>query len=82
MLEEVRSVIRALQTFMRVLLAKIVSNVNLNVLTILPKRLLLDAWLGPVPNSTDWYIIVLKFQTKICKDGRQENLNQLLPFEI
>ena len=50
-LEQVRGVIRALQTSMIVLLAKIVSNVNLKALTILAKRLILDAWVGQVPTS-------------------------------
>ena len=70
-LEQVRGVIRALQTSMIVLLAKITSNVNLKALIIIVKRLILDAWLGPVPTSADWYIIVLKIQTKVCKDERQ-----------
>ena len=52
-LEQVRGIIRALQTFMIVLLAKIVSNVNLKALTILTKIVILDAWLGPVPTSAD-----------------------------
>ena len=52
-LEQVRGVIRALQTSMIVLLAKIVSNVNLKALTILAKRLILDPWLGQVPTSVD-----------------------------
>ena len=59
-LEQVRGVIRALQTSMIVLLAKIVSNVNLKALTILAKRLILDAWVGQVPTSADWFIRVLK----------------------
>ena len=50
---------------------KIVSKVNLITLTILTKRLILDAWLGSGRNSADWYIKVLKIQTKMCKDGRQ-----------
>ena len=70
-MEQVRGVISALQTSMIVLLAKIVSNVNLKALTIPAKRLILDAWLRPVPTSADWYIIVLKIETKMCKDERQ-----------
>ena len=45
-----------------------VSNVNLKTLTILTKRLILGAWLGPGRASADWYITGLKIQTKICKD--------------
>ena len=70
-LEQVRGVIRTLQTPMMVLLTKIVSNVNLKMSTILAKRLILNAWLSPGCASADWYITVLKIQTKICKDGRQ-----------
>ena len=70
-LEQARGVIRALQTSITVLLAKIVSNLNLNTSTILAKILILDTWLGPVYASTGRYITVLKIQTKICKDGRQ-----------
>ena len=36
-----------------VLQAKKVSNVDLKALTILTKRLILDAWLDPVPTSAD-----------------------------
>ena len=61
-LEQVRGVIRALQTSMIVLLAKIISNVNLKALTIFAKRLILDPWLGQVPTSVDWYIRVLKLK--------------------
>ena len=52
-LEQIRGVIRALSTSMIVLLAKIVSNVNLKALTILAKRLILDVWLGLVHTSAD-----------------------------
>ena len=31
----------------------------------------LDVWLGPGCGSTNWYIKILKIQTKICKDGSQ-----------
>ena len=41
------------------------------MLTILAKILILDAWLDPGDTSADRYVIVLKIQTKICKDGRQ-----------
>ena len=43
-LEQVRGLIRALQTSMMVLLTKILSNFNLKTLTSLAKRLILDAW--------------------------------------
>ena len=70
-LEQVRGEIRALQTSMILLLAKIVNNVNLITLTILAKRLILDPWLSPGRNSAYWYITVIKIQTKMCKDRRQ-----------
>ena len=70
-LEQVGDVIRALQTSMIVLLTKIISNVNLKTLTILAKRLILDALLGPGRASADCYIIALKIQTKIYIDGKQ-----------
>ena len=44
--EQVSSVIRALQASMIVLLTKIVSNLNLKILTFLAKILILHAWLG------------------------------------
>ena len=53
------------------LLAKIVSNVNLKTSTIFAKTLILDAWLGPGHASEDRYITVLKVQTKISMDGSQ-----------
>ena len=40
-------------------------------LTILTKRLILDAWLGSGCASADGYITVLKIPMKLCKDGRQ-----------
>ena len=52
-----------------VLLTKIVSNLNLNTLTILAKRLILDAWLVSGLASVDGCITDLKIQTEICKDG-------------
>ena len=67
-LEQIRDVIRAFQTSVMVLLAKIVSNSNLRTSTILAERLILNAWLVPGCDSGD--ITVLKIQTKICKDGR------------
>ena len=70
-LEEVRGLIRALQTSIMVLLAKVVSNINSKMSTILAKRLIISSWLGPECASADWNIIVLKIQTKICKNGRQ-----------
>ena len=44
---------RALQASLMVLLTKIVSNVSLKTLTILAKRLILDAWQGPGCTSAD-----------------------------
>ena len=44
---------------------------DLVTLTILAKRLILDAWLGPGCASADVYITFLKIQMKTCKDGRQ-----------
>ena len=73
-LEQVRGVIRALQTSMMVLMAKIVNNVYLKILTVLAKRLILDTWMGPgrgFADQGDWYITALKIQAKIFKDGRQ-----------
>ena len=70
-LEQVSGIIRGLEGSMMVLLIKIASNVNLKTSTILAKRLILDAWLGPGCAPADWCITVLKVQTKICKDGRQ-----------
>ena len=61
-LEQVRGASRALQKSMMVLLEKIVRNVNLKTLTSLAKRLILDAWVGQVYASVDWYIAVLKMQ--------------------
>ena len=71
MLEQVSGVIRTLQTSMMVLLAKVISNINLKTLTILVKTLILDSWLGPGRASADRYITVLKIQTKTCKDESQ-----------
>ena len=51
--EQVRGVIKALQTSIMELLTKIVSNVSLKTLTILRKRFILDAWLGPGSSSAD-----------------------------
>ena len=70
-LEQVRGVIRAIQTSMIVLLAKIVNNVNLITLTILSKSVILDAWLGLGRSFADGYITVLKIQMEICTDRRQ-----------
>ena len=44
---------------------------GLEVLTILAKILILDAWLDPEDASAEQYVIVLKIQTKICKKGTQ-----------
>ena len=74
-LEQVRGVIRALETSTMVLLTKIVSSVNLKTSTILAKRLILNAWVSSGCASADSYIkAVLKIQTKICKDGRQDGI--------
>ena len=76
-LEQINGVIRAIQTSTMVLFAKVVCNVNWKALIILTKRLILDAWLGPVRASIDWYIIVLKNKTKIYKDERQVKMESL-----
>ena len=54
---------------MMVLLTKTFSNISLKTLTILAKKLILVAWLGPGHVSADGYIEVLKIQIRICKDG-------------
>ena len=64
---------------MMVLLTKIVSSADLKTSTLLAKRLILDASLGPEPASVDEYIAVLKTQTKICKDGRQVKMKSFYP---
>ena len=70
-LEQVRGVIRAIQTFMiDFFFAKRVTNVNLKTSTILATRLISNAWLGPGCASAGWYITVLKIGTKIGKDGK------------
>ena len=56
---------------MMVLLTKIVCKVSLKALTILANRSILDAWLSLECVSVDWYIAVLKSQTKVRVDGRQ-----------
>ena len=70
-LQQVSGIIRGLEGSVMVLLIKIASNVNLKISTILAKRLILDAWLGPGCAPADWCITVLKVQTRICKDERQ-----------
>ena len=70
-LEQVSGVIGALQTFMMVILAKLVSNVNLRILTILAKRLILIAWMGPGLASAGGHLTVLEIQSEMCKDGRR-----------
>ena len=62
---------KALQTSIMVLSTKIVSNLSLKTLTVLAKRLILDAWLGPGQASANRYITALKIQMNICIDGRQ-----------
>ena len=66
MLEQVRVAIKALQISKLVLLVEIVRNANLKT-----KKLILVAKLDTGCASADWYITVLKIQTKTCKDGRQ-----------
>ena len=73
-LEQVSGLIRALQISILVLLTNIVININLKTLTILAKRLMLVACLGPVCVSVDGDITVLKIQMEICKDGRRVNI--------
>ena len=70
-LEQVSGVIGALQTFMMVILAKLVSNVNLRILTILAKRLILIALMGPGLASAGGHLTVLEIQSEMCKDGRR-----------
>ena len=64
-----RGVIKALQTSIMVLLAKIVGNVNLKTSTILAKNLWYFSGSRKWCASADWYITVLKRKT--CNDGRQ-----------
>ena len=70
-LEQIRVAIRVLQTSTIVLLAIVISSINLKMSATFAKGLILNAWLGPGCASADWYITVFKIQTKICKDGRQ-----------
>ena len=49
----------------------IVSNLNLKTLTALPKRSILEAWLGTECTFAHGDNTVLKIQTEICKDERQ-----------
>ena len=58
------------------LYAKTVGNINLKTLTILVKRFLLDAWLGPEYAPAGGYNIVLKIQTEISP-WQHLNLGQL-----
>ena len=76
MLEQVSDVIMALQTSMMVFFDKN-GNINLKMLSILTKRLILDAYLGSVHGSVDWYITVLKIKMNICIDGRQVKMESL-----
>ena len=70
-LEQTRGATKALQTSIVVLLTKTVSKINLETLTILAKRLILDGWLGPGRTSADCYITAIKIQMQLCIDGRQ-----------
>ena len=54
-----------------IVLAKMVSNINLKTATIPAKSLILVAWLGPGRVSADRYIKVLKIQMEIRNDWRQ-----------
>ena len=69
--ELVKGVTRALQNIHDSIFGKNSQQRYLTAISILAKRLILDGFLGPACASTDWYITVLKIQTKICKDGRQ-----------
>ena len=71
LLEQLRGVIRALQTSMFIFLTKIVSNVSLKTLTILVKKLILNNWLGRGHGSADLYIAILKIPKKMCINERQ-----------
>ena len=66
--------IRATQISMMVLLAKLASNIYLKKSSIIAKRLVLVAWLGPGYDSTDLYITVLNIETWICNNGRQAKM--------
>ena len=59
---------------MMVLLTKIVTNINLKTSTSFEKRLTLVAWLGPGCVFADAYITVLKIQTEVCEDEREEKI--------
>ena len=67
-LEQVRGVIRGLQTSMVGNLTKIVSNINSKALAILAERSIIVTGLGPGRASVGGYITVLKNQIEICKD--------------
>ena len=66
----------ALQTSIMVFFDKN-GNINLKMLTILTKRLILDAYLGSVHVSVDWCITVLKIKMNICIDERQVKMESL-----
>ena len=77
-LEQVRGVISTLQSSMMVLLTKVVSNVSLQTLTILAKRLILDAWLVPGLASSELNLI--RFHLNIEKNVNTDyNLLALTP---
>ena len=63
--EQAKGLFRAPQTCTKKNFAKIVNNVNLELLTILEKRINLDAWLSPACASAGGYNIVLKIQSEI-----------------
>ena len=61
---------------MMVLLTKEVSNINLKTETIIAKSLILVVSLSSGRVFTDGYIIVLKIQMEICKDGRRMKIRK------
>ena len=75
--ELVKGVTRALQNIHNSIFGKNSQQRYLTALSILAKRLILHGSLGSACASTDWYITVLKIQTKICKDGRQVKMESI-----
>ena len=61
---------------MMVLLPKEVSSINLKTETIIAKSLILVASLRSGRVFADGYIIVLKIQMEICKDGRRMKIRK------
>ena len=81
--EQVRWIIRALQTSTMELFAKGVSCVNVKTLTILVKRSILDG-LSPEYISPDGYKTDRIIETELSpwQQIKMESFNQLFPFEI